>query len=113
MHPCSPGIQIMHNNGVTHATVRNDYDGVLMMLKWLAYMPKDNQSAVPVLIACPDPVDRLIEFSPTRNPYDPRWMLAGRQHPTDVDQWESGFFDRGTWDEIMAGWAKTVVCGRA
>lgn len=27
--------------------------------------------------------------------------------------WESGFFDRNTWDEIMGPWAQTVVCGRA
>lgn len=25
-----------------------------------------------------DPVDRQIEFIPTKAPYDPRWMLAGR-----------------------------------
>ncbi len=31
-------------------------------------------------------------------------------HP---DEWESGFFDRGSFDEIMAAWAQTVVCGRA
>lgn len=29
------------------------------------------------------------------------------------DVWESGFFDRGSWDEIMQGWALTVVTGRA
>lgn len=29
------------------------------------------------------------------------------------DVWESGFFDFGSWDEIMEPWAQTVVCGRA
>jgi hypothetical protein len=29
------------------------------------------------------------------------------------DEWESGFFDRGSWEEIMLPWAQTVVCGRA
>ena len=29
------------------------------------------------------------------------------------DQYEPGFFDRGSFDEVMAGWAKTVVTGRA
>lgn len=29
------------------------------------------------------------------------------------DEWESGFFDRGSWEEIMSPWAQTVVCGRA
>jgi len=34
------GIQIMHNNGVSHAVTANDYDGVCVLLRWLAYMPK-------------------------------------------------------------------------
>ena len=60
-----------------------------------------------------DPVDREIEFMPTKTPYDPRWMLAGRAHPENPDVWQSGFFDKGSWMEIMAPWAQTVVCGRA
>ncbi len=27
--------------------------------------------------------------------------------------WQSGLFDRGTWLESQAGWARTVVAGRA
>lgn len=70
---------------------------------------------VPILPLSPsvDSVDRWIDFVPTKNPYDPRWMLAGRVSPVDPDVFETGFFDRGSFDEIMAGWAKTVVCGRA
>ena len=34
------GIQIMHNNGVTHAVASDDFDGVHVMLKWLSYVPK-------------------------------------------------------------------------
>lgn len=39
-------------------------------------------------------------------------MLAGRINHNGTD-WESGFFDHGSWNEIMAPWAQTVVCGRA
>ena len=60
-----------------------------------------------------DPVDRHIEFKPTKAPYDPRWMLAGRPHPDDPKRWESGFFDKDSWMELMDGWARTVVTGRA
>ena len=60
-----------------------------------------------------DPVDREVEFMPTKAPYDPRSMLAGRTHPENPDVWQSGFFDKGSWMEIMAAWAQTVVCGRA
>ena len=60
-----------------------------------------------------DPVDREVEFVPTKAPYDPRWMLAGRAHPENPGVWQCGFFDKGSWMEIMARWAQTVVCGRA
>ena len=29
------------------------------------------------------------------------------------DEWESGFFDHGSWEEIMRPWAQTVITGRA
>lgn len=106
------GIQIMHNNGVTHTTVPDDFEGVFTILQWLSYMPKNNHSPVPI-IATMDPVDREIEFVPTKAPYDPRWMLAGRTHPTTRGVWQSGFFDYGSFMEIMGSWAQTVVVGRA
>uniref|UniRef100_A0A7N6AKA8 acetyl-CoA carboxylase n=1 Tax=Anabas testudineus TaxID=64144 RepID=A0A7N6AKA8_ANATE len=106
------GVQIMHNNGVTHTTVPDDFEGVFTILQWLSYMPKDNNSPVPV-IATADPVDREIEFTPTKAPYDARWMLAGRPHPTVKGAWQSGFFDHGSFMEIMGSWAQTVIVGRA
>ncbi|CAL1616009.1 unnamed protein product [Knipowitschia caucasica] len=104
------GIQIMYNNGVTHTTVPDDFEGVTTILQWLSYMPKNKHSSVPVL-SIMDPVDREIEFTPTKAPYDPRWMLAGRT--TAKGDWQSGFFDRGSFMEIMRSWAQTVVVGRA
>ncbi|XP_060115525.1 acetyl-CoA carboxylase 1 isoform X1 [Heteronotia binoei] len=106
------GIQIMHNNGVTHTTVCDDFEGVYTILQWLSYMPKSVYSPVPMLTV-KDPIDRTIEFVPTKTPYDPRWMLAGRPHPTQKGQWQCGFFDYGSFLEIMQPWAQTVVVGRA
>lgn len=34
------GVQIMHNNGVSHVTVPDDFEGVYTILQWLSYMPK-------------------------------------------------------------------------
>lgn len=34
------GVQIMHNNGVTHTTVCDDFEGVYTLLHWLSYTPK-------------------------------------------------------------------------
>ncbi|XP_031682323.1 acetyl-CoA carboxylase 1 isoform X2 [Oncorhynchus kisutch] len=106
------GIQIMHNNGVTHSTVCDDFEGVHMLLHWLSYMPKDRSSPVPIINA-KDPIDRLVEFMPTKAPYDPRWMLAGRPGQTPKALWQSGFFDHGSFMEIMQPWAQSVVVGRA
>uniref|UniRef100_A0A4W5JZU3 acetyl-CoA carboxylase n=1 Tax=Hucho hucho TaxID=62062 RepID=A0A4W5JZU3_9TELE len=106
------GIQIMHNNGVTHSTVCDDFEGVHMLLHWLSYMPKDRSSPVPIINA-KDPIDRLVEFMPTKAPYDPRWMLAGRPSQTPKGPWQSGFFDHGSFSEIMQPWAQSVVVGRA
>ncbi|XP_053562795.1 acetyl-CoA carboxylase 1 [Bombina bombina] len=106
------GIQIMHNNGVTHTTVYDDFEGVFTILLWLSYMPKCVSSPVPILTP-KDPIDRAIEFTPTKTPYDPRWMLAGRPHPAQKGQWQCGFFDFGSFLEIMQPWAQTVVVGRA
>lgn len=60
-----------------------------------------------------DPIDRSVEFQPTKSPYDPRHMLAGRENPSNSKQWISGFFDCGSWSEFNEPWAKTVVTGRA
>ncbi|KAJ8967322.1 hypothetical protein NQ314_002949 [Rhamnusium bicolor] len=106
------GIQIMYNNGVTHKTETTDLDGIYTILKWLSYIPKDKFSPVPIMKST-DPITREVTFTPTKTPYDPRWMLAGRESPNDPGIWESGFFDKGSWSEIMQPWAQTVVAGRA
>lgn len=30
----------MHNNGVSHVTVPDDFEGVYTILQWLSYLPK-------------------------------------------------------------------------
>uniref|UniRef100_A0A8C4MJV4 Acetyl-CoA carboxylase 1 n=1 Tax=Equus asinus asinus TaxID=83772 RepID=A0A8C4MJV4_EQUAS len=99
------GVQIMHYNGVSHSTVPDDFEGAGSVAEWLS-------SPVPIILPT-DPIDREIEFLPSRAPYNPRWMLAGRPHPTLKGSWQSGFFDQGSFREIMAPWAQTVVTGRA
>ena len=34
------GVQIRYNNGVTHLTVPNDYEGMLAIVNWLGYVPE-------------------------------------------------------------------------
>lgn len=95
------GVQIMHNNGVSHVTEPRDLDGIATVLRWISYVPKTKGAQLPILSAPhPDPIDREIGYVPTKAPYDPRWMLEGRHSPIDSTAWESGFFDRGSWQVI-------------
>ncbi len=107
----------MHNNGVAHRTERKDVDGVLRLLRWLSYMPRHKGAPLPVLAPTLDPVERPVGFVPPgERAYDPRWLLDGRPDPEDSageGRRLSGFFDTGSFDEIMVGWARTVVVGRA
>jgi acetyl-CoA carboxylase carboxyltransferase component len=120
------GTQIMFNNGITHDVVKDDFDGCLLILRWLSYMPETMLHLPPTLPGIYDPIDRPIDFMPTSTPYDPRHMIQGRQlgstqqnlNYSDTNlsmttSFQSGFFDRDSFVEIMKGWAKTVVCGRA
>ncbi|XP_074110362.1 acetyl-CoA carboxylase isoform X2 [Cotesia typhae] len=106
------GIQIMYHNGISHVTEPRDLDGIATVLKWISFVPKNKGGTLPILTPA-DPVDREIGYAPTRTPYDPRWMLQGRKSTVDPTIWESGFFDFGSWAEIMRPWAQTVVTGRA
>ena len=60
-----------------------------------------------------DTIDRPVEFCPQKGlTYDPRHLISG-VCPPGSDTWESGFFDRDSFEEVLEGWAKTVVVGRA
>uniref|UniRef100_K1PCX3 Acetyl-CoA carboxylase n=1 Tax=Magallana gigas TaxID=29159 RepID=K1PCX3_MAGGI len=106
------GIQIMYSNGVTHDVTTDDFDGVYKIIQWLSYMPKCKGFPLPIL-ETGDPIDREVEFVPTKAPYDPRWMLNGRQNPDDKNCWQKGFFDHKSFHKILQPWAQTVVTGRA
>lgn len=104
------GTQIMFANGVSHLIVNDELNGVISILDWIAYIPKKRGDPIPVLDSV-DPVERLVEFIPTKSPYDPRHMIGGMKDTTKG--WVNGFFDKGSFIETLAGWGKTVVCGRA
>ncbi|XP_015754053.1 PREDICTED: acetyl-CoA carboxylase 1-like [Acropora digitifera] len=74
------GPQIMHNNGVTHLVVRDDFGGIAAIMKWLSYVPKFRNGPLPI-IKPKDPVDREVEFVPPKAPHDPRHFICGAPHP--------------------------------
>jgi len=105
------GIDIMYSNGISHLVFESDMEGMLQMLTLLSYVPARRGAELPVRTDLSDPVARRIGFVPQASvAYDPRWMLAGRMNDST---WESGFFDKGSFTEIMGGWAKSIVAGRA
>jgi acetyl-CoA carboxylase/biotin carboxylase 1 len=100
----------MYKNGVSHLTATDDYEGVQKIVEWLSFVPERKGAAPPVSPSV-DHWDRDITFVPPgKNPYDVRWLIAGKE---DEDGFQSGLFDRDSFQETLSGWAKTVVVGRA
>ncbi|KAM9904291.1 hypothetical protein OXX79_002853 [Metschnikowia pulcherrima] len=101
----------MYNNGVSHMTASDDLAGVEKIMEWMSYIPAKRDTPIPILSSV-DSWDRDIDFYPSKDePQDVRWMIAGREK--DDGSFESGLFDRDSFQETLSGWAKGVVVGRA
>lgn len=107
------GPGIMYSNGVSHLAETDHLRAIKASIDWLSYVPSSRGGLLPVAdIRGVDEIEREIDFCPLPGtPYDPRRLLAGGED--DNGSWVSGFFDRGSFTEALAGWAKTVVVGRA
>jgi acetyl-CoA carboxylase / biotin carboxylase 1 len=107
------GPGIMYPNGISHLMALDHLCAVKAAIDWLSYVPSARGGLLPITdIRGVDDIERPIAFSPVKGaPYDPRVLLAGGEDDNGV--WQSGFFDRGSFTETLAGWAKTVVVGRA
>ncbi|ODV90582.1 hypothetical protein CANCADRAFT_2313 [Tortispora caseinolytica NRRL Y-17796] len=103
------GTQIMFKNGVSHATVRDDMAGVQKIVDWLAFVPAERNAPLPIAPS-EDGWDRDVTFLPPKGVYDVRHLIAGRESDNGF---EYGIFDKGSFQETLSGWARTVVVGRA
>ncbi|SMR48942.1 unnamed protein product [Zymoseptoria tritici ST99CH_1E4] len=104
------GTQIMYKNGVSHQTANDDFEGVSKIVRWLSFVPEKKGAPVPISPSV-DSWDRDVTFYPPQKaPYDVRHLIAG-QH-TD-EGFNSGLFDKDSFEETLGGWARTVVVGRA
>jgi acetyl-CoA carboxylase / biotin carboxylase 1 len=106
------GPMIMFPNGVSHLLADDHMDSVNKTLDWLRFVPSHKGGHLPLRdIKGIDIIDRDIEFAPQKNVvYDARHLATGVYNG---DNWESGFFDKDSFIETLAGWAKTVITGRA
>ena len=107
------GPAIMYSNGISHLAENDHLSAVISAVHWLSYVPSMRGGILPITdIAGIDEIERPICFIPKAGvPYDPRFLLAGQED--DNGEWHGGFFDKGSFTETLAGWAKTVVVGRA
>ncbi len=99
----------MYRNGVSHIVAQDDLGAMRHAVKWLSFTPARKGAMLPRPISS-DTWDRPIAYFPPKGPYDPRWLLAGKEE--EDGSFLSGFFDKGTWQETLGGWATSVVVGR-
>lgn len=100
----------MYRNGVSHMTADDDFEGVSKIVKWISYVPDKKGSPVPISPTADDWDRDVTYYPPGKAAYDVRHLIAGKE---DADGFQSGLFDRGSFEESLGGWAKTVVVGRA
>ncbi|KAI4523307.1 hypothetical protein K525DRAFT_254691 [Schizophyllum commune Loenen D] len=105
------GTQIMFKNGVSHLTASSDLQAAQHIMQWLSYIPEFKLAPLPIRVNG-DTWDRDIAYTPPKGPYDPRWFIEGKRDES-TEEWLPGFFDRGSFQETLSGWAQTVVVGRA
>jgi len=104
------GTQIMYKNGVSHMTANDDFEGVSKIVDWMSYVPDKKGNPIPISPSN-DPWDRSITYyPPPKQAYDVKWLIAGKE---DDEGYMSGLFDKGSFQESLGGWARTVVVGRA
>lgn len=103
----------MYSNGISHLAENDHLSAVASAIHWLSYVPSVRGGLLPITdITGIDDIERPIGFVPKSGiPYDPRYLLTG--HEDHDGQWHGGFFDKGSFTETLAGWAKSVVVGRA
>ena len=88
----------------------NDSDGIYNIMQWLSYVPAYINSDLPICEPL-DKINRSVSYIPPKEPANPRCMLTGVRNSSN--KWETGFFDYGSWTELMSCWAQTVVTGHA
>ena len=107
----------MFHNGVSHLLADSHLDAVKQALSWLSFVPAYKGAGLTIRdVSGVDVVDRPVACIPLKgSTYDPRELLCGvlSSDGESPDGELLGFCDKGSFIETLAGWAKTVVVGRA
>ncbi|CAD6194134.1 unnamed protein product [Caenorhabditis auriculariae] len=104
------GVDVMHQNGVTHSVVDTDSDGIAQIVKWLGYLPVQKSDFPFIESFGIDTKLRDVQLPPATDQgcYDVRRLIDSG--PTEP---RKGICDTGSFEEIMSNWAKSFVTGRA
>lgn len=107
------GPQVMDANGVSHLVVKDDWEGVQEVIRWLGYLPgtvgkilcPKGQRGADVDLKRPVDIAECWDGKLSGSERDPRLLLTGAGK-------RSGLLDRGSFKEYLAGWARSVIVGR-
>ncbi|MCI0472165.1 MAG: methylmalonyl-CoA carboxyltransferase, partial [Ignavibacteria bacterium] len=92
-------------SGVSHFTVNNEEEGILLIRKLMSFLPQNNLEDPPVY-PCEDPIDRIEE---SLNEVIP----DSANRPYDVIDVIDSIVDNGEFLEVQAGYAQNIVTGLA
>jgi len=92
-------------SGVSHFTVNNEEEGVLLIRKLMSFLPQNNLEDPPVY-PCDDPIDRIEE---SLNEVIP----DSANKPYDIIDVIDSIVDDGEFLEVQAGYAQNIVTGLA
>ncbi|EGT40685.1 CBN-POD-2 protein [Caenorhabditis brenneri] len=105
------GPEVMFRNGVTHAVVDNDLEGIAKVLKWMSFLPTENK-AFPFFSKYGNDANirdvRVPIDGGDEKQYDVRHLIDSK----DLYH-KYGICDTMSFDEICGDWAKSIVAGRA
>uniref|UniRef100_A0A1I7T9U3 Acetyl-CoA carboxylase n=2 Tax=Caenorhabditis tropicalis TaxID=1561998 RepID=A0A1I7T9U3_9PELO len=103
------GPEVMFRNGVTHAVVDNDLEGIAKVLRWMSFLPSENKSFPFFSQYGNDSSIREVRIPLTGgDQYDVRHLIDSK----DLYN-KHGICDTMSFDEICGDWAKSIVAGRA
>ncbi|MFA7361589.1 MAG: acyl-CoA carboxylase subunit beta [Candidatus Kapaibacterium sp.] len=92
-------------SGVSHFTVNNEEDGIMLIRKLLSYLPQNNFEDPPSY-PCTDPIDRIED---SLNEVIP----DSSNKPYDIVDVIDSIVDDGEFLEVQAGYARNIVTGFA
>ncbi|CCD73648.1 acetyl-CoA carboxylase [Caenorhabditis elegans] len=104
------GPEVMFRNGVTHAVVDNDLEGIAKVIRWMSFLPTPTEE-FPFFSKHGDDCsarDVVIPSDSEQNTYDVRDLIDSKNLSN-----QTGICDTMSFDEICGDWAKSIVAGRA